>query len=99
MLVAYLAPPWMLALWLAFATTFRSSLAWLIAKPQWCALFGALGGPIAYVAGAKLGAISIPNYSLALPIIGLAWSIALATLSMMALRWMQPRSLQTEPAA
>jgi hypothetical protein len=37
-------------------------LAWLTRKPWWWgALFGAIGGPMAYVGGGKLGALTMPE--------------------------------------
>ena len=51
------APYWMVALWGAFATTLNHSLRWLTRRPVFAALFGAVGGPIAYSAGVQLGAL------------------------------------------
>ena len=57
--VAGLAPPWILALWMLFAATLRSSLAFLQGRVPLAAALGAVAGPIAYVGGAKLGAMSL----------------------------------------
>ena len=46
-------------LWMIFAMTLNHSLAWLSQKIYLSILFGALGGPLAYIAGEKLGAISL----------------------------------------
>ncbi|BCX17367.1 MAG: membrane protein [Geminicoccaceae bacterium] len=53
------APYWMVCLWALFASTFEVSLRWLREKPVLAALFGALGGPLAYWAGARLGAATL----------------------------------------
>ena len=54
----FTSPPWIAALWLGFATMPRYSLGWLKRRPLWfTAAFGAIGGPIAFYAGTKLGAI------------------------------------------
>lgn len=60
-LVAWLAPPWIVALWLMFAATFRHSLAWLAPRPAVAFLLGAVGGPLSYAAGARLGALEWPE--------------------------------------
>ncbi len=53
----FLSPAWMIALWVAFATTLRHSLDWMRGR-YWPALFaGAIFGPLAYLAGERFGAI------------------------------------------
>jgi hypothetical protein len=49
-------PFWLMVIWLGFAITPHHSLAWLQNRPILSMLFGALGGPAAYWAGARLGA-------------------------------------------
>jgi len=51
-----LSPPWMICLWLNFAATLNVSMAWLRGRYLLAAVFGAIGGPLAYYSGAKLGA-------------------------------------------
>jgi hypothetical protein len=51
-----LSPPWMIGLWLNFAATLNQSLGWLRGRPLLAAMFGAVGGPLAYYGGARLGA-------------------------------------------
>lgn len=58
---AWLCPPWLLGLWLAFATTLRSSLGWLRGRPVLAAILGGPGGALAYLAGARLGALEFPT--------------------------------------
>jgi apolipoprotein D and lipocalin family protein len=72
---------WMLCLWIAFATTLRHSLRWLVNRPLLAAAAGALGGPLAYYAGASLGALRLPALISALPAIGALWGGALWTLA------------------
>lgn len=50
------SPPWMICLWLNFAATLNVSLAWLRDRYLLAAAFGAVGGPLAYYSGARLGA-------------------------------------------
>jgi hypothetical protein len=83
------APVWILALWLAFALTLNRSLRWFQGKALLSALFGALGGPLAYAGAARLaGAVTF-----AAPVwrdevaLGAGWGAAFALLSSMGLRW------------
>lgn len=54
-----LTPIWIVMLWMIFAMTLNHSLAWLSQKIYISIFFGAIGGPLAYVAGEKLGAITL----------------------------------------
>ncbi len=51
-------PLWLIVIWLGLAITPHHSLAWLKTRPVLSAVFGAVGGPVAYWAGARLGAAS-----------------------------------------
>ncbi len=92
-----IAPHWMLGLWIAFATTLSVSMRWLMARPVLAIAFGALGGPIAYYAGMKLGAMTIHSDS-SLFVIGIAWAGAMWLLAKIAARVGEP-SLVLEHAA
>lgn len=46
-----------MAMWAQFATTFRFSLRSVMTKPIRAALFGAAGGPVAFLVGDRLGAV------------------------------------------
>ena len=55
-----LIPFWLILLWALLATTLNHCLAWT-AKPWWRAvLLGAIGGPLSYYAGQRLGAVQFP---------------------------------------
>ena len=82
----------MLSLWAAFATTLNHSLRWVARRPLIATLLGAIGGPLAYLAGAKLGAMHIAVPQTAIPVIGVAWGIAMLALSIVATR-LQPTPL------
>jgi hypothetical protein len=73
-----LAPAWIVALWVAFALTFDSSLAWLAGRRTWFALFGFFGAPLSYWGGVRMGALEFgePLFP-ALFGIGVAWGVAL----------------------
>lgn len=55
---APLVPPWIGALWIAFATLPRFSLAWLAPHRALAALLGAIGGPLSFWAGTRMGSIA-----------------------------------------
>ena len=77
-----LPPPWLLAMWAQFATTFRFSLRTVIRRPVRAALFGAAGGPIAFLAGERLGAVSLlPLLTHGLLRLSISWAIALVVIS------------------
>ncbi|MEO5894106.1 MAG: DUF2878 domain-containing protein [Vicinamibacterales bacterium] len=78
MVVDALPPPWLIAMWAQFATTLRFSLRTVIARPLPAALFGAVGGPLAFVAGERLGAVTLlPPLMNGLLHISISWAIAL----------------------
>jgi len=69
------SPPWMIGLWLNFAAILNQSLGWLHGRPLLAALFGAVGGPLAYYGGARLGATeTIPGME-GLAILAIGWGI------------------------
>jgi hypothetical protein len=82
----WLAPPWMVALWVNFATTLNHSLRPLGRKPWLGAALGAVGGPASYWAGAELGAMRFHDAGAALAALALAWGILTPLLLAMAAR-------------
>lgn len=54
---SFIIPFWLMALWLAFAATLRHSLAGLLKRYWFAALFGAAGAPWSYFLGSRLGAV------------------------------------------
>jgi hypothetical protein len=86
-LVDGLAPLWLLAMWGQFATTFRYSMRSVMTRPIRAALFGAAGGPVAFLAGARLGAVTLlPPLASGLVRLSFAWAIALIILAAVARR-------------
>lgn len=74
-------PPWIVVVWIQFATLFRFALAWLRGRNLLAAGLGLVGGPLAYWAGVRLGAAEFgasPVQSLV--VLGLVWSIAMPLL-------------------
>jgi hypothetical protein len=77
-----LPPPWLLVMWAQFSTTFRNSLRSVIARPIRAALFGAAGGPFAFLAGERLGAVTLmPPPMHGLIRLSVSWGIALVVFS------------------
>ncbi len=56
---AAVAPYWILGMWINFALTLNGSMRWLHGRYRLAAGLGAIGGPLAYVAGVKLGAAEL----------------------------------------
>jgi len=70
-----LTPAWILALWAGFVTALNVSLRWMQGKWLVAMLFGAFGGPLAYMCAERLGAVTLnanPQSYLAL---GIGWAI------------------------
>lgn len=83
----HLAPHWIIALWALFACTLNVSLRWL--KDRWlvATVFGAIGGPLAYWAGEKLGAVTIPDQSAALLTLMIGWAVMTPVLVLLSKRF------------
>jgi len=56
---------------------------WIVA--MW-ALLGAVGGPLAYLAGHRMGGIELPDPAIALLVQGLGWSMLMPLLTSLATR-------------
>lgn len=74
-LLAGLAPYWMVALWAIFATTLNVSLRALRTHLWLAAILGAVGAPAAYYAGSRLGAMDFVATGLGLATVGIGWAI------------------------
>tara|TARA_B100000035_G_scaffold233403_1_gene201648 strand:- start:24203 stop:24703 length:501 start_codon:yes stop_codon:yes gene_type:complete len=63
-------PIWIVILWILFAITLNHSLAWLKGRTSLAMLFGLMGGPLVYLAGERLMAVTIasPNTFIVLAI-------------------------------
>jgi len=69
-----ITPIWIVMLWMIFAMTLNHSLAWLSKKIYLSFIFGALGGPLAYIAGEELGAITLLGMN-AIVTLSVGWAI------------------------
>lgn len=69
-------------MWAQLATVLRFSLRAVIARPLPAAIFGAVGGPIAFLAGQRLGAVTLlPPLAPGVLRLSLTWAIALVLFS------------------
>ena len=73
--IAGVAPLWMVALWAMFATTLNVSLRWMRSRPWLAAIFGGVGGPLAYYGGAQLGALEFLLAGPAIAFIACGWAL------------------------
>lgn len=77
---AGLAPLWIVAMWMLFATTLNVGMRWM--KSAWWvgALAGLIGGPMAFYIGAELGAVTFESLAMSLTVIGLGWAMLMPLL-------------------
>jgi hypothetical protein len=68
------APHWIVAMWVLFASTLNVSLRWLRGRWMLGTVLGAVAGPLAYYAGAKLGGVVIVEPVFAFTALALGWA-------------------------
>lgn len=86
-LIEGMAPYWIVALWIVFATTLNVSLRWFKQHLIVSALFGAVGGPLAFYAGARLGGVTFTDTTVALTALGLGWTALMPSMMLLAQRF------------
>lgn len=75
------APIWIGVMWMLFSATLRFAFAWLVGRWLLAAALGAAGGPAAYYAGHRLGAVDFhPVTGLSLAVLALVWAALLPAL-------------------
>lgn len=72
-----IAPYWILAMWVSFATSFNVSMRWLHGRKTLAAVTGAVLGPMSYYAGAELGAVELVAPVPAMIALGIGWLFAM----------------------
>jgi hypothetical protein len=72
--ISFLAPLWIVGMWVLYATSLNGSLDWMRRKYPLAAILGAIAGPTSYLAGERLGAVAF-GHALAptLIILALVW--------------------------
>lgn len=82
-----MAPYWIVAMWVLFATTLNVGMRWL-RNSVWIAIAaGAIGGPLAFMAGQKMGAVSFDDPLTSYIVIGIGWAVLLPMLVRLAMRF------------
>lgn len=83
--VAWLAPLWITAMWVLFATAMTTSLRWLQGRYWLAMVLGAVFGPLSYVAGERLNGVEF-NYGFWFTVIimGVIWAMVMFGLSWLA---------------
>jgi hypothetical protein len=76
-----LAPLWIVALWVQFATVLHFCMRWLSKRYLLASVLGLIGGPMSFLAGERLGAATFGEpRTLSLAVLGISWSIVLPAL-------------------
>lgn len=98
-----LAPYWIVAMWVLFATTINYGLKWV--KKSWtiAIVAGLAGGPLAFYGGASMGAVEFSHTLAALAVIGAGWALLLPLLVLVSdtiidSPWLEPASGPEKPA-
>jgi hypothetical protein len=78
--LGYPSSIWMVSLWINLALTLNHSLGWLKEKLLMSSIFAAVGGPLAYYAGSKIGVISFQNTTVSMVALSCMWAIAMPLL-------------------
>ncbi len=81
-----LAPYWIVAMWVLFATTLNVGMRWLRRSTAVAAVAGAIGGPLGFFVGASIGAVELVSPAIALACIGIGWAVMLPLLVKLAVR-------------
>ncbi len=76
---AWLCPPWLVAIWMLFATTLNGSMQWLAGRYLLAAALGAVCGPLSYIYGARLGALTAVSDN-AIGVLAVVWAILMPAL-------------------
>ena len=84
---AGLIPFWMIAMWALFATTLNVSMKWMKNKYLMAAVFGAVGGPVAYYAGYRIGAVEYNSTLTALLAVAAGWAVIMPMLMALTTRF------------
>lgn len=83
-IVPGLAPYWIIAIWMLFATTLNVTFRWLHDRLALAAAMGAFFGPMSYLAGSAAGAVELVQPLAALLSLGAAWALLMPGLLLVA---------------
>ena len=96
------APYWIVALWISFATTFNVGLRWFKQRLLLASVFGALGGPLAFWAGERLGGVIFAQPAAGFIALALGWALLMPLMMIVSNRldgFRQSDLTETTPAA
>lgn len=82
-----LAPLWMFAMWILFATTLNVAFQWLRPRLWLAAVLGAISGPLSYWSGSKAGAMVMVEQTNALIALSAGWAVLMPLLIVLAARF------------
>jgi hypothetical protein len=86
--IPLLPPFWLITLWLGFATLMNVSMAWMKNRYALAAILGLLFGPLSYIAGEKLGGMTIHEpRMIGIASISIMWAIAMPVLVKLGETW------------
>jgi hypothetical protein len=85
-LIDGVAPYWIVAMWLLFATTLNVSMRWMHGHLWLASISGALFGPLAFYAGSRLGGVGFPDFSSAMIALAAGWAVIMPLLILLARR-------------
>lgn len=93
------SPAWLMSLWLAFALTIVPLFGYLHARPVLAAVFGAVGGPLAYLGAARgWHALRLPTPMWpTLLALAAGWAVAFPLLTTLARRWLHSDAARSVP--
>lgn len=83
-LVADVAPYWIIAMWMLFATTLNVLFRWLQSNLPLASALGAVFGPLSYYGGAAAGAVVINEFAVTMTVIAAAWALLFPGLLLLA---------------
>lgn len=88
-----ICPLWLPALWVNLAITMTRSLRWLDKHRLAACVLGAIGGPLSYWTGARLGAVTLDsNATFSLAALAIVWGTATPGLLYLARRMVSAHS-------
>ena len=77
---SFWAPHWLIMMWALFATTINLSMGWLKGRWVLAVFMGAIFGPLAFVAGEKLGAVVFLDSTLSMITLAIGWGLLMPLL-------------------
>jgi hypothetical protein len=99
MFMPSLAPYWILAMWALFASTLNVSMRWMHGRPVLAIVMGAVGGPLSYLAGERLGAVEFAQGPWPFIALAIGWAVAMPLLASLAQQFDRASNNRTKDPA